>query len=713
MSQVPSPLVGEGQGGGELGRGGEGKFVRSITLPVVLVLVLCLAISSLAEAKKVLILGIDGMDPKLLQKFTHAGLMPNFERLIAEGDFKPLQTSIPPQSPVAWSTFTTGLDPGGHGIFDFIHRDSDTMFPYSSMSEPAPPGRTIHIGSWVIPLSGGSVNQLRKGRAFWQILEDHGVPTTIFRMPANFPPVPSSGKSFSGMGTPDIQGTLGKYSFYTTRPPENSEGFGGGDVYKVQVTNHRVDAQLVGPTNTFRRVPIKSSGRRGRTGDTQYTNPECTIDFTVFVDPERPVAKFVVQDDEFILKEGEWSDWIRVDFEAVPWIVSISAIGRFYLQQVRPEFKLYVTPLQINPEDPALPMSTPEDWSHELCEALGYFYTQGLPEDTKALSEGIFSGREFWEQAQFIFRERRRAFDYFLDNFDDGLLFFYFSSLDQGCHMLWRYMDAEHPAYDPTENLSDAIQIIYQEMDEALGRVLQVIDENTVLIVMSDHGFSPFYWGINLNSWLVEKGYLKLRYPQRQRRYLPFENVNLRRTEAYALGLNGVYVNLKGREKYGIVSPGAEYGQLLDRLKADLLAMRDPRDPSRRPITQVTLTHRDFHGTYIDIGPDIIVGYGRGYRCSWETPLVDQFPDELLPENKDAWSADHCMDNRLIPGVLVTNQRITLDQPALYDLTVAVLDEFGVSPLPEMIGRDCLEPRDPVRSTVLQLQKLKSPDYAK
>ncbi len=645
------------------------------------------------EAKKVMVLGIDGMDPKLLQKFVNEGVMPNFESLIAQGDFKPLQTSTPPQSPVAWSTFITGMDPGGHGIFDFIHRDPSDMGFYLSMSQAQPPEKKIQLGSWVIPLSEGKIEQLRKGKAFWQILEEHGVPTTIYKIPANFPPVPSSGKSLSGMGTPDIRGNPGEFSLYTTDVPSHASRLGGnaykvpgGNIYRVKVENHRIDAELVGPTNTFRLVPKNTRSRRE-----QLHNPECKADFTVYVDPQEDLAKFVVQDNEFILKQGEWSDWVRVDFDAVPYLVSISAIGRFYLQQVRPEFKLYLSPLQINPEDPAMPISTPEDWSNDLYEKLGYFYTQMLPEDTKALQEGIFTGEEFWQQAQFVYRERRKALDYFLDTFEDGLLFFYFSSLDQGSHMLWRYMDPKHPGYDSNATLlSKGIETLYREMDDSLGRVLEKIDDETVLIIMSDHGFCPFYWGVNLNSWLYEKGYLKLRYPAQRGRYDFFQNVDWKRTQAYALGLNGLYVNLKGREENGIVSPGAEYEELLDRLEKDLLEMEDPAR-NAHPVSQVVRTHRDFHGPYVEDAPDIIVGYNWGYRCSWESPL-GAFPEDLYPNNSDPWSGDHCMDSRIIPGVLLTNQTITMDQPALYDLTVAVLDEFGIPPLPEMIGNDCIGP---------------------
>ncbi len=632
--------------------------------------------------KKMMILGVDGLDPKLLQKFMDEGTLPNFKQFIAEGDFKPLQTSMPPLSPVAWATFITGMDPGGHGIFDFVHRDPLTLDPYLSMAKAMPGEKKINVGSWVIPLSGDKIEQLRKGRAFWQILEDHGVPTTIFRIPANFPPVPSRGKSLSGMGTPDIRGTPGMFSFFTTNPPANADKITGGEVYPVKVMNHRVNARLIGPKNSFRRNPIP------KTQPVQYENPPCAIDFTVYLDPENPVAKFAVQDHEFILREGEWSDWIRVDFKPVPHLVHVSAIGRFYLQEVRPDFKLYVSPLQINPEDPAMPISTPADWSRELCDNLGYFSTKELPEETKALTGGIFTGEEFWEQAQFVLDEQMSALDYQLDHFREGLLFVYFSTVDQGSHMLWRYMDRDHPGFVADEKLMGSIRAIYQRIDGALGRVRASLDPDTPLVVMSDHGFGPFYWGVNLNSFLADKGYVALRHPLQRQDYKYFGDVDWSRTQAYALGLNGLYVNLQGREKQGMVSSGKAYDELLDKLTANLLALRDPRN-GKQPITLVTRTHRDFHGPHVDVGPDLIIGYNWGYRSSWESPL-GEFPKDVIVDNKDPWSGDHSNDYRIVPGVLIANRKITLDQPALYDLTVAVLKEYGIEPLPEMIGKNCL-----------------------
>lgn len=637
--------------------------------------------------KKVLILAVDGLDPKLLEEFVQAGVLPHFERLISEGDFKPLQTTMPPLSPVAWSTFITGMDPGGHGIFDFIHRDPVTMMPYLSMVEAGESAGGLNLGSWVIPLGSGSLELLRKGPAFWQILEEHGIPTTVFRMPANFPPVSSSGHSLSGMGTPDILGTPGMFSFYTDRPPPNAQDFSGGRVFEVEVVDNTVQARLLGPPNDFRRVPQENSGA-GFRADPESVAPDLAIDFTVYLDPDEEVAKFVVQDEEFILKEGEWSDWIPMEFEAVPYLVSVSTIGRFYLQQVRPYLRLYVTPLQIDPIEPAMPISTPEDWSRRLARDLGYFYTQELAEDTKAFDQGIFTGHEFWEQAQFVFREQRRALEYALGNFSEGLLFFYFSGVDQGSHMLWRYMDEQHPNFSHDEQLMWGIQTLYQQMDEVLGEVLAAVDESTTVIVMSDHGFAPFNRGVNLNSWLLEKGYVKLKDPT-QRGSPLFLNVDWSETRAYAFGLNGLYVNLRGRERNGIVTPGDAYQRLLDELEADLLAMTDP-DNGQSAVTLVVQTHRDFQNKNLDRGPDIIVGYNRGYRSSWESPL-GEFSWEIFADNDKPWSGDHSMDYRLVPGVLISNRRITLENPALYDLTVAVLDEYGISKNAEMIGQDTLE----------------------
>ena len=643
---------------------------------------LLISFSGMVQAKKVVILGIDGMDPNLLIRFAAEGAMPHFARLMEQGDFSPLQTTAVPQSPVAWSTFITGMDPGGHGIYDFVHRDPQTLIPFLSIARVLPARRSIGLGSWSLPLGSGRVELLRRGRAFWELLGERGIPTVLFRMPANFPPVEAThSKQIAGMGTPDILGTPGTYSLYTEYLPARAEEFSGGQVFQVEVVDDCIQAQLRGPENPYRRI---------RRSDGEYGYPESTADFEVFIDRDAGAARFAVGEEKFILEEGEWSAWVRIDFELVPWLVSTSALARFYLKQFDPHFELYVTPLQINPEDPAMRISAPSDWAGQLCSCLGYFYTQGMPEDTKAFTHGVFTGREFFDQVLLTYEETHRIHTFLQEDFADGLFFFYYGTLDQGCHMLWHYMDEAHPLFVDDPFLADGIRRLYQEMDAMLGEVLTGVDGETTLIVMSDHGFAPFYWGVNLNTWLLEKGYIALRNPEAQEETQLFDQVDWRRTRAYAMGLNSVYVNLKGREREGTVEPGSTYERLLDELEAELLEMRDPHT-GLHPVSRVTRPRREFHGPHRDGGADLLVGYGRGYRSSWESPL-GAFPRKVFAVNDQPWSGDHCIDHRLVPGVLVTNQEIFIEGPALHDLTVTILDEWGIEPLPGMVGRDCLRP---------------------
>lgn len=270
---------------------------------------------------RLIILGIDGMDPQLLQQFMQEGKMPNFAKLAAQGDFRKLATSTPPQSPVAWSNLITGMNSGGHGIFDFIHRDPKTLNLYFSTSQVEGPKHTIHLGSWRIPLDSGSVEDLRKGEAFWQILDGHSIPYTVFRIPANFPPVPAKGKTLSGLGTPDLRGTYGTFSFYTDDPTATPGAVEGGQIIPVVVENSRVNADLIGPDNSFK-----------------GGSPAATEPFTVAVDPLEPVAKVALQGQEFVLREGEWSNWIHIEFRLFPFFGDVRGMCRFYLKQAHPSF---------------------------------------------------------------------------------------------------------------------------------------------------------------------------------------------------------------------------------------------------------------------------------------------------------------------------------------------------------------------------------------
>jgi predicted AlkP superfamily phosphohydrolase/phosphomutase len=622
--------------------------------------------------QKVIVLGLDGMDPHLVGVLMKQGKLPNFQRLHSQGDFRPLRTSIPPQSPVAWSNFITGMNPGGHGIFDFLHRDPENYIPLFSAASTEAAKSAIKIGNLVLPLSQGKIKNLRKGMAFWQTLEDHDIPATVFKMPSNYPPVPTKQKTISGMGTTDILGNPGLFNYYTTEFLELKEDIGGGRIHEVYVIGNKVEAALPGPRNDFKK-----------------DRPESSLDFTVFLDPINPLAKIVIQDEEFILKEGEWSGWKRVRFPMIP-TQSVPGICRFYLKQVRPEFKLYISPINIDPSAPALPISTPSHYAEDLAKKFGGFYTQGLPADTKALDHGVFDDGEFLEQDNFVLQERMEIFDYELSRFESGLLFYYVSSTDQRQHMFWRLIDTEHPLYNPSlaSKYGQTIENIYIEMDKMLAKTMNKMDKNTILMVMSDHGFTPFRRSFHLNSWLKENGYLSLINEWKRGEEDLFMNTDWSRTKAYAYGINSLFINQAGREGEGIVRSGAEKEALVREIAQKLEQFKDP-ETGERVVSRAYVSKDVYQGSYVEEAPEIIVGYNRGYRASWSTPL-GRIPKNLVEDNKEKWSGDHCMDPNVIPGILLINRKSKVEYPALYDLTATILDIFGIDKPKEMIGQSIL-----------------------
>jgi predicted AlkP superfamily phosphohydrolase/phosphomutase len=614
-----------------------------------------------APRKRVLILGFDGLDYEYTKKLMEEGKLPNFSRVAKGGSFGPLETSIPPQSPVAWSNFITGMDSGGHGIFDFVHRKPDTMTPYLSASEVEGGGTTLKIGKYQFPLSGGSIELLRRGRAFWEVLENHGVETTIIRIPANFPPSGTATRELSGMGTPDLRGTYGEFSFYTSKLfAFAGEDIAGGDVYEVDIYDGVVEAKLYGPDNPF-----------------LIETEKLTSEFTVYLDPVDPVAKIVAGSEEVVLREGEWSEWVPVEFPMIP-TQTLGGMVRFYLRSVRPDFELYASPIQIDPMAPALPISTPDDYATNLAKARGRFYVQGMPEDTKAQESGVLTTEEFLAQAHIAGKEFADQFSYVLEQFDGGLLFFYLGNVDQMSHVMWKVLDPGHPTYDPDVDPKYAglIEELYAGLDGVVGQALERLSADDTLLVMSDHGFTSWRRSFHLNAWLKEKGYLAVKDPELENDPGVFVNVDWAHTRAYNLGINGLYINLKGREKNGIV-PEEERNALIHEIGSALLAEIDPKTggPVVTKVYPREETYQD-RGE-LEIGPDIIVGTAKGTRISGHSAL-GAVGKEALTDNTEEWSGDHEMDHETVPGILLTNRPLLKPAARLQDLAQSVLAEFGI-----------------------------------
>ncbi len=625
-------------------------------------------------ATKAIILGMDGLDPKLVRRFVDEGKMPTFKRLMEKGHFGELQTTMPPQSPVCWASFITGSNPGSHGIYDFIHRDAATFTPYLSTSRSYPAESTIDIGSWSIPLDSGRVDLLRKGTALWEPFEDADIPSTVYQIPANFPVVgKGKTKSISGMGTPDMLGGYGVSTYFSDTPVEGSDKFTSARVVRVNPINNRIDTKISGPLNVF---------RKGK------ENAE--IDLVIHRDATENVLKIELQGQTIILTQGEWSDWKQIRFEFIPYFASAAGAVRFLAKEIHPNFKLYMSPIQIDPLEPGMPICDPADYSAEVAEAIGRFHTQGLPADIKALSEGVLSDEEFLQQSTTVLEESERALNYELERFYEGLLFFYFSSPDQNEHMMWRNWDPTHPLYKPdaSNEVKNAVEFFYKRMDTALARAMEKVDSSTLIMVMSDHGFAPFVREFHLGSWLIEQGYMAVTDKSKYHSSKFFNYVNWNKTKAYALGINGLYLNLKGREKNGILSQ-READQVRSELIQKLEALTDPA--TGKPVVMKAYDSREIYsGPYTDLAPDILVGYHSGYRIS-DQCVLGQFPEGIFGDRTDKWAADHCMDPRVVPGTLLTNWRCTGNAPGLWDLAPSIINAFGLSVPKLMTGKAQLE----------------------
>ena len=605
-----------------------------------------------AAGRKMIVLGLDGLDPGFLE--AHWDVLPNMNRLRQTGDFKRLGTTIPPQSPVAWSTVTTGMDPGGHGVFDFVHRDPATRMPVSSMAEITPPKHTLELGPYLVPLSSGSVTSSRAGRTFWQILEDQGIPSSVIRMPANFPPAECEADSLSGMGTPDLMGTSGTFTFFTDDPEEKRTAVPAGKIVHVAVANGRAVLRIEGPPNTFRSDGAAAS-----------------VEMIAYVDPTEQAARFDLGDQQAVLGKGEWSNWLHAGFKMLPLVKSASGILRIYLQQAHPYLRVYVSPVNIDPAAPELPISTPASFSRQLSDALGPFYTQGIAEETSAYRAGLLNKDEFLVQSHKILSDSLRMFRYELAHFSDGLLFYYFSSTDQNAHMLYGKYD-------------DDLLDVYRAVDGAVGEAMAKAGNDTTLLLLSDHGFARFDRAVHLNAWLMREGFLYLDDPANVGDDELFAHVDWTRTQAYAMGLNGLYLNREGRENGGIV-PASEVQQVKQTIIGKLLEFRDPKD-GRLVVGKVYDSDTAFRGHNLKMAPDLIVGYHRGYRGSWQTAL-GAVPGTLIDDNTQGWIADHCMASDEVPGVLMSNRKMKLESPQLYDVTATILAEFGVPKTSAMLGQ--------------------------
>ncbi|MDP3297244.1 MAG: alkaline phosphatase family protein [Thermodesulfovibrionia bacterium] len=605
--------------------------------------------------KKVILIGMDGLDPKVLSHLMNQGDLPNFSKLSQLGSYFPLTTSNPAQSPVAWASIATGNNPGYHGVFDFLNRRVTDYMPELAILKMNPKNVFGKRELMFLPVMHGN--------SFWDHTSSNNIPSTVLKWPMTFQPRQNNAKLYAGLGVPDIKGGLGKYAFYTDRDIyRNEEGF--EKVVKVKIDGNRIKTYISGPN--IAKLTAREAAK---------------VDLNINILSDNSKIEMDVDGKKITVNRSIWSDWVEVKFK-VGLMKTVSGIVKFYLKQINPEFEFYMTAVQINPKDPAFIISSPDDYIRELANELGHFYTLGMPEDTKALEEGRIDEEAFIIMCDEIIAEQEKMLWHELNRFKEGLLASAFFSTDRIQHIFWVTKDPLHPLYDKTyaEKYGHVIDDYYRKMDRILGEVMKQVDDKTAIMVFSDHGFSTFRRTVHINSWLAQNGFMaltqKVSKDDKEGGGL-FQYVDWKNTKAYALGFGSIYLNIKRRERQGIVEAGTDAELVSGQIADKLIKLTDPKN-GQPAVKKVYKNNNIYSGSQVNNAPELIVGFQEGYRASWQT-AVGGSPAEIFEDNLKKWSGDHIMDPSIVPGILLTNFKINTESPNLMDIAPSVLSCFGMS----------------------------------
>ena len=614
--------------------------------------------------RKVIVIGLDGLEPTIVESMLDRAELPNLARIRQMGSYSRLRTTYPAQTPVAWSSFATGTNPGGHGIFDFISRNPATYQPDAALSHFAPPKNMF---------SPPQVVNQRKGVPFWQTLSHAGVPSVVLRCPCTFPPDDINGRMIAGVGVPDLRGSQNKGTFYT-----QDRGVQSGESEQVVIleSGENLKTHVIGP-----RKPAQAS--------------DATCDIRVHLKKES--RSLVIETggtpERLEVQEKTWSEWIRFKFK-LSMLQSVTGIARIYVRQIEPHIEFYVSAVNFDPVAPLFPVSSPQGYAKDLVQEIGLFSTLGMAEDHNGLNNGRLDEAAFLAHCELVLEERERLMRFELDRFKEGFFFLLYDTPDRVQHMVWRFRDPQHPGYtaDLAREYSTLVEQHYVRCDKLLAPVLAKTDEDTLLIVLSDHGFNTFRRAFDTNTWLWQNQLLTLkdgRKPSQDMRE-GLTEVDWSRTYAYATGLGGIYLNMKGREREGILEEGTEAERARNAIQSGMPQARDTQN-NQPAIQSVSRREKIYSGPYATSAPDLLVNFRPGYRVSWQS-AVGGFANSVIEDNMRKWSGDHIVDPDSVPGILFITKNggapllpdfgRSGNAPSIIDLAPTILNYLSV-PVPK------------------------------
>jgi len=687
---------------------------------------------------RVIVLGFDGADHALVEKGIAEGRLPNLAALAAKGGFSALNPTIPAQTPVSWSTFSTGLSPGRTMIFDFLKRNPKTYRPEFAIAEegkknflfgkgnrigiPAVLGLLAFVvaaGLWKILLRrrergfgtpalvaalvsgalftfiGISFSSLlpseipwptnnRRGTPFWEEAGRKGIVSVVMHVPVTFPAVDyDHGRLLSGLGVTDVRGRVGTPSFYTSDPffaPRNKNEF-SVELVRLESNKGTIETEVFGPYNKLFKEPavikIPMTLTLAADGGSLTVAPKGSPSVT--------------------LKPGEWSPWVVFTFPFNS-LVKMTGIGRFHLVSASPEIKLYLSPIHFNPSDlpPSVKITAPGGLAKKLADRYGLYKTMGWQIDTWSMSEETIDEKAFLEDVDQTIEPFRKMMNDFLDDQEVRLFVQIYEFPDRVAHCFWRFLDPQHPAYDAAKaaKWAPAVDRTYAQMDAIVGDAMKKLHDGDILMVLSDHGFATWRRSVNYNTWLVENGFMTLSGSEGKQADLEmlfgqgefWPNVDWSKTKAYAMGLGDIYINLRGREGKGSVAPGAEYDAVREEIKRKLVTLVDPKT-GQRAVSRI-FTREEAYGSFdADVIPDLFVTNTAGTRIGWQGSL-GVVTKEMFEDNAQIWSGDHCsLDPAVVPGILFANRPLPKGKlPGIADVPATIYNVLGVPPPDKLDG---------------------------
>jgi predicted AlkP superfamily phosphohydrolase/phosphomutase len=654
--------------------------------------------------QKLVVLGFDGMDPRLVQKWMDEGKLPNMQKLSkGTGGVHALGTTHSPESPTAWASFATGVNAGKHNIYDFLVRDTKTYLPDLGMVTREPP----HFLFNFIPVSKPDIRSIRGGTSFWVTAGRAGVRSSMLTVPVTYPPedVPN-GELLSGLPLPDIRATMGTFYYFGTdlsRYEEGSTEF-GGILKRLVFDGDTAQTELIGPPNPIVRQQLREMRGRSAGAAPSESDKMRMAELEAREDVRMPLtvhwnragrsATIEIGDSSIRLSEHEWSKWVNLDF-SINLLVRVHGMAQLYLVGAGRELQLYVSPVNWRPEAPPAAMSSPASFSADLYERLGPYRTLGWAEATWPLNEDRIDEKAFMDDLFRAFDDRAQVILQRLDAKHWDLLVGVIESTDRVQHMMWRLIDPQHPMYDKAlvARFGDSIERVYRRCDDFVGEVMSRVSPDTPILIVSDHGFHSFRQSVNLDTWLVQKGFMALQGQTPGDKKLQdlfggggtfWENVDWSRTKAYAMGLGQIYVNTSGREGHGIVAPGAESRAVQEEIIRELLALVDPKTGARM-VDAVYKSDDIYTGEFVKNAAELQVGFAEGYRVSWQSSLGGS-PPGIVYANMKKWSGDHgSYDYKSTAGVLMSSVPLTAgSNHQIIDVAPTVLKYFGV-PIPTEI----------------------------